>query len=216
MPIKSMELAARLGDDPLRALNLVALGLVASQLGQREAAEQRHAEAVTLFRGWDDPWGLAIALNSRAQNLERLDQLLRAKDLYTESLAIKRELEDRRGIAITLLALARLVPRLGEPEKARALLMEGLAINRELGDAWGCAVTLGSLAERVLAEGHAERALEIAAAARESLEGLGGGASAEARHLDTLLQECPLDNSRGTRRRDRAPRSRDAGVARLR
>ena len=60
------------------------LGLVESGQGWMEEAEQRLAEAVALFRGWDDPWGLAIALNGRAQNLERLGQPLR-REISTPS-----------------------------------------------------------------------------------------------------------------------------------
>jgi tetratricopeptide (TPR) repeat protein len=204
---QSLELALALGDDPLRALNLVMLGLVASSQGRLDAAEERLAEAVSLFRQWDDPWGLAIALNSRAQNLERMGQLLRARDLYADSLEIKRELEDRRGTAITLVALGRLVPRVGEPEAARPLLMESLALNRELGDAWGCAVALGSLAERLLVEGQAEPALELTAAARQALELLGGGGGAEAAQLDAQLQTArarvPTDRADARERRGR-------------
>jgi tetratricopeptide (TPR) repeat protein len=204
---QSLELSVAIGDDPLRALNLMMLGLVASSQGRLEEAEQRLSEAVSLFRLWDDPWGLAIALNSRAQNLERLGQLLRARDQYVESLEIKRELEDRRGIAITLMALARLVPRVGEPEAARPLLLESLSLNRELGDAWGCAVTLGSLGERLLVEGQAERALELSAAARQSLDALGGGSSGEAAQLDAQIQTArarvPTDRADACQRRGR-------------
>jgi len=204
---ESLEIAARLGDEPLRALNLTALGLVASQQERLEEAEQRLSEAVALFRGWEDPWGLAIALNSRAQNLERLGQPLQARDLYAESLKIKRELGDRRGMAITLAALDRLVPSVGEPEAARALLRESLAVNRELGDAWGCAVTLGALAERWLVEGDAEGALEAAAAAGAALEALGGGASEEAGELEALMRAAharlPTDQAATLSRRGR-------------
>jgi tetratricopeptide (TPR) repeat protein len=183
------------------------LGLVASRQGRREEGERRLAEAVALFRGWDDPWGLAIALNGRAQNLERLDQPLPARDLYAQSLRIKRELGDRRGMAITLAALGRLAPAVGEPESARALLMESLAVNRELGDAWGCAVTLGALAERWLAEGETEIALEYAAAARAALEELGGGANEEAGELAALIETArariPADQADACERRGR-------------
>jgi tetratricopeptide (TPR) repeat protein len=185
---ESLELATRLGDDPLRALNLTALGLVASGAKRLEEADERLKEAVALFRSSSNPWGLAIALNSRAQNLERLGQLLRARELYQESLEIKRELEDRRGIAITLAALGRLAPALGEPETARALLTESLSVNRELGDAWGCAVTLGALADRWLADGEVEPALEAAAAAHEALNSLGGGASRDAAESGRVIE----------------------------
>jgi tetratricopeptide (TPR) repeat protein len=204
---ESLEIAARWGDDPLRALNLTGLGLVASRQGRREEAERRLAEAVALFRGWDDPWGLAIALNGRAQNLERLGQALQARELYAESLRIKRELGDRRGMAITLGALGRLGPAVGEPEAARALLMQSLAVNRELGDAWGCAVTLGALAERWLVEDAAETALEYAAAARAALQELGGSASEEAGELEELMQAArariPADQAEARERRGR-------------
>jgi tetratricopeptide (TPR) repeat protein len=204
---ESLEIATRRGDDPLRALNLTALGLVASRQGRLEEAEQRLSDSVALFRGWDDPWGLAIALNARAQNLESLGQPLPARDLYAESLKIKRELGDRRGMAITLAALGRLAPAVAAPEAAPALLMESLALNRELGDAWGCAVTLGALAERWLAAGDAEAALESGAAAHAALERLGGGASQEAMQMDALTQAArariPADRAEARERRGR-------------
>jgi tetratricopeptide (TPR) repeat protein len=204
---ESLKLAEELGDDPLRALNLTTLGLVASRQGRGEEAEERLSAAIRLFRQWDDPWGLAIALNSRAQNHERLGQLLAARDVYQESLEIKHELEDRRGTAITLLALARLAPRLGEPAAALGLLMESLALNRELGDTWGCAVVLGSLAEHRLAEGSVEPALELGAAAREALDSLGGGGGAEAAQLDAFLSaartQLPTERADAALRRGR-------------
>src|SRR5262249_2625840 len=73
---QSLEIANRLGDGPLQALNLMAIGLVASEAGRRQEAEERLAEALVLFRRSDDPWGLAIALNARAQILERLGRPL--------------------------------------------------------------------------------------------------------------------------------------------
>src|SRR5262249_21313317 len=82
-----------LGDGPLQALNLMAIGLVASEAGRRQEAEERLAEALVLFRRSDDPWGLAIALNARAQILERLGRPLQARDLYAESLELNRELQ---------------------------------------------------------------------------------------------------------------------------
>jgi predicted ATPase/class 3 adenylate cyclase len=186
--LQSLEVAIRQGEEPLRALNLTALGLVASGQGRLDEAEERHAEALALLRRWEDPWGLSIALNSRAQNLERQGQHPRARDLYAEALALKQRLGDRRGTAITLAALARLAPAAGTPEGAEALLRESLSVNRELGDAWGCAVTLGALAERRLVEGAAGPALEAAAAARQCLDFLGGSGSPEAARLDTLIQ----------------------------
>jgi predicted ATPase/class 3 adenylate cyclase len=204
---ESLEIATRLGDEPLRALNLMMLGMAASRRGRPDEGEQRLSEAVALFRSWDDPWGLAIALNARAQNLEALGQPLQARDIYVESLSIKRELGDRRGTAITLAALARLAPAVGEPEAAAARLMESLAVNRELGDVWGCAVTLGALAERWLAGGDAEAALEAAAAARAALETLGGGASEEAGELEALMRAArariPVDQAEARERRGR-------------
>lgn len=204
---ESLALATRRGDEPLRALNLMTLGLIASRQGRREEAEQRHAEAVSLFRGWDDPWGLAIALNSRAQNLELLGQLHRARDLYAESLEVKRELGDRRGTAITLGALSRLLPALGEVEAARAFLYESLTLNQELGDVWGCAVTLGALAERWLEEGEAEAALEAMATAHQALGELGGGSSGESAELVQQMHlarsQIPGDRAEARERRGR-------------
>jgi hypothetical protein len=98
----------------------------------------RYEEALLLYRGIGDRWGIGYTLAlTAAATLDRGDYL-RATVEAEEALALLRDVGDRQNIAYTLWALSMALLYRGGYAQARGHLEESLAISHELGHVvWG-------------------------------------------------------------------------------
>jgi non-specific serine/threonine protein kinase len=160
----AVEIGRSVGERRELAYALTLLALAELRANDRTAATEDAEESVALFRGADDPWGLAWALN----NLGYIAGDSTGASVHlTESLERFRRLGDRWGIALPLSNLGHLACQVGDYTRARAQLEESVAIFRELDHFWVIPRTLNSLGNVVRCMGESARAASLF---EESLE----------------------------------------------
>jgi predicted ATPase/transcriptional regulator with XRE-family HTH domain len=105
-------------------------------------------EATTLFRHTRDDWGLAFALDIKADAAILLGGAEEVAASYREeSLALYRGLGDDWGIAMELTELGYSAVKLGDHESARTKLEEAVTLTRAVGDKWYTAISLRNLGD---------------------------------------------------------------------
>jgi tetratricopeptide (TPR) repeat protein len=156
----------------VRAFALRCLGNPALFMGHYEAARDLFQHSLALYRGLDDRWEMAYALDGVGWATWNLDEGAEAEGWHRESLALRRALGDQRGIANSLFAICQSVIPLGRPEEGENLAREAIAISRETGDrmnlAWGL-YGLGWALRESGKSGEAQSVLEESAAIWEDL-----------------------------------------------
>ncbi|HKY55314.1 MAG TPA: AAA family ATPase, partial [Anaerolineales bacterium] len=143
-PIQNDELDAR--PSTIRANALVALSILATDLGDNETVCSAAAEAVSLARTLGDPRILSLALANLASGKVSLGSADEAYALGQESLAIARANSDKAVLAYALVTMG-LVAAIAKPdfEEALAYSEEAIALAEEGGFRWGGGMTIFGL-----------------------------------------------------------------------
>lgn len=140
------------------ALALQHLGTALYYRGAHDQAGPIMLESLEMYRGLDDPVGIANNLN----NLGNIDELAgkyqSARQRHLEALALRREVGDYRMMAISLVNLGDVAFRAGNIEEARAFYEQSLTLRREIGDYGRVASSLSRLGNVALAVGDMARA----------------------------------------------------------
>lgn len=166
---ESVDILRQLGEHRALAYALTNLG-IARVYQNRDAGNSGYElieEATRLFRVVGDNWGLAFALDIKADATVLLGGTEEVAARYREeSLALYRGLGDDRGIATELSELGYSAVKLGNYELAQDRLEEAIALTRAVGDRWYTAVSLRNLGDVAM---HQEDYGQAAAYYRESL-----------------------------------------------
>jgi predicted ATPase/DNA-binding CsgD family transcriptional regulator len=160
----------------LRAAVIYGAGFLAYRQGDFARSMALMEEALTIWRRFDDPAGLASALIVRGLAVQAIGDYPCAAALLEEALALRRAAGDVDAIATALNNLALAVCELGDLDRAWALHEEQLALERTIGDAADVAYALFGLASVAYRRGDLVRAAalhEEALALRRQVDGRG-------------------------------------------
>jgi predicted ATPase/class 3 adenylate cyclase/DNA-binding CsgD family transcriptional regulator len=116
----------------LRARALQAAGYLAEIQGDVVTARRHHEEALRLFRGLDDGFGVESVLGALGQVAILEGNFQEAEVLIEEALHRSRERGDRLSIAATLGTLADIIHKQGNFVRARALIEEAIEVKRQV------------------------------------------------------------------------------------
>jgi tetratricopeptide (TPR) repeat protein len=142
------------------------LGKLVSINQQYEQSIQHLVRSTALWRELDQPYELAVALNSLADSLIKNHQYADAREILQETVEINRSLGYQRGVAHALQNLGEVATELKEFTRARELFHESLSIRRDLGLRRGYAYSFEGLAHLAEQENQVARAIQLFAAAQ--------------------------------------------------
>jgi diguanylate cyclase (GGDEF)-like protein len=138
-----------------------ALGLAALGGGRYALATDHLRESLVIWRGLDQPSGMAIALGNLTKASLRLGDITAADGYAQQSLDIERAAGNTRGILLGLECLGEIRLAKGDVAGARSALEESLNLSRTLGDLFGEAMALHQLGLVELTAGDHEEALRL-------------------------------------------------------
>ncbi|MEH2013227.1 CHAT domain-containing protein, partial [Nostoc sp.] len=127
------------------ATTLNNIGLVYSNLGQKQKALEFYNQALPLRRAVGDRAGIATTLNNIGLVYSNLGQKQKALEFYNQALPLRRAVGDRAGIATTLNNIGGVYDALGQKQKALDFYNQALPLYRAVGYRSGEAVTLGNI-----------------------------------------------------------------------
>ncbi len=127
-------------------------------LGELKKATPACEEARRIYTATGDRGGVAMVLNSLANNLYEQGDLAGAKRMYEETLATYRQIGNKRGAAAALDNIASLLGDLGDHAGAKKLSQQALEMYREVSDYTGMGETLNNIAAERLLTGDFEGA----------------------------------------------------------
>jgi predicted ATPase/DNA-binding SARP family transcriptional activator len=142
------------------------LGKLLSNYQQYKQGIQHLVRSTTLWRKLDQPYELAVALNSLADLLTKNHQYADAWEILQETVEINRSLGYQRGVAHALQNLGEVAAELKDFTRARELFHESLHIRRNLGLRRGYAYSFEGLAFLAEHENQVARAIQLFAAAQ--------------------------------------------------
>jgi predicted ATPase/DNA-binding CsgD family transcriptional regulator len=116
------------GTDAVRARTLGGAALLALNQADYGVAASLAADALALFRGSDDPRGLAATLRTLAIIARDQGDLAAARSLAGEAVELARSLDEPRDLALALSALGRVEFFAGEFARCTALHEEGRSL----------------------------------------------------------------------------------------
>jgi tetratricopeptide (TPR) repeat protein len=158
---ESLSLYEQLGDTTWTVEALSLLGWAAEQAGTGDRGLANRERAVTLARGQQDRWTLAVALGNLGLSLVRLEHRAGARAALEESLALGRAVGNVQRIATALGALGMLELDRGDRARASSMLEEALAMDRTLGHLRDTSGHLSNLSVVALHEGKYDRAANL-------------------------------------------------------
>lgn len=146
---------------PARARALVGLGILLTDVGQRDLARRRFSEGLEIARQIDDRNGMGLALTNLGTlaRWETNDDV--AKPLLEDALNIFRATGQDWEMAICLRELGNVARSEGDYQLARELLAESLEISRRLDSRRALAWVLGDLALLARSEGDDDQAQKL-------------------------------------------------------
>jgi predicted ATPase len=149
-----------------RAAALNGAGELALAAGDNAAGRRNAQEALEIYRGLGDVWGVAVSLQQIGYALIEEGDRARAQQLLEEAVRGFLETGDEHFALWTARTLAWSYHKHGDLERARALHEDNLRRARSLGNEPIAAVTLGSLAMIAVHDDRIDDALSLL---RESL-----------------------------------------------
>ncbi len=159
-----IELALGKGDScpaEQRAKALIGAGRLAEDQGDTSQAWLFYQESLELYREFEDPSGIANALNNLGALAAHKGDFEQARLFHEESLALRRKSKDLWGTSTSLTNLGFVAANLGRPELAQKYYEESLAIDLKLGDLHGAAVSLNNLGATAFDRGDCIQALKF-------------------------------------------------------
>ncbi|MEG4069992.1 CHAT domain-containing protein, partial [Microcoleus sp. Pol11C2] len=125
---------------------LTRIGLVYSDLGEKQKALEYYSQSLALRRAVSDRGGEAATLHNIGGVYSDLGEKQKALEYYSQSLPLSRDLGNRGGEAATLTRIGLVYSDLGEKQKALEYYSQSLPLRRAVGDRGGEANTLYNIA----------------------------------------------------------------------
>jgi predicted ATPase/DNA-binding SARP family transcriptional activator len=138
---------------------LTQLGVVASVVGNQEAAEDYCLRALALCEQFQDEGGIAVTLYTHSQVCGRKGELTRAMGMANRSLLLLKRMGVRKLQAHVLMQLSILQAQSGDQQHAVDTANESLVLYRNLNDSYGCVRVLLHLGDVQMANEHTDQAL---------------------------------------------------------
>jgi predicted ATPase/serine/threonine protein kinase len=180
------------GPTASRARAAYSAGTMAYRLNDFTSAYNHTYEAVRIFRGLNDPQGLASVLLGCAQNAQALKRCAEARSLLEEAAGIWADLGNETARDYALINLSNIAKAEHDYEGAGAMLEPLVGRFRTRGDTQAAASTLSSLGDIAAAQGNAllarsryEEALDLFQILRDP-----GGIARVMADLGDLNRDC--------------------------
>ena len=141
----SLPLFRAIGDRIREAQILNSIGIVYSNLGEKQQALKFYNESLPLSRAVGDKSGEAATLNNIGLDYSHLGEKQQALKFYNESLPLSRAVGDKSAEAATLNNIGGVYDDLGEKQLALKFHNEALPLRRAIGDKSGEALTLNNI-----------------------------------------------------------------------
>ncbi|MEG3987192.1 CHAT domain-containing protein, partial [Microcoleus sp. S28C3] len=122
------------------------IGLVYSELGEKQKALEYYTQSLPLRRAVGDRSGEALTLSNIGLVYSELGEKQKALEYYTQSLPLSRATGDRSGEAVTLNNIGGVYSELGEKQKALEYYIQSLPLSRATGYRSGEVATLSNIA----------------------------------------------------------------------
>ncbi|MEG4280515.1 CHAT domain-containing protein [Microcoleus sp. MON1_C1] len=142
------------------AVTLNNIGLVYSELGEKQKALEYYTQSLPLSRATGDRRGEAVTLSGIGLVYSELGEKQKALEYYTQSLPLRRAVGNRGGEAVTLNNIGLVYSDLGEQQKALEYYTQSLPLSRATGDRSGEAGTLNNIGSVYSELGEKQKALE--------------------------------------------------------
>ncbi|MEG4391340.1 tetratricopeptide repeat protein [Microcoleus sp. BROC3] len=157
---EALKLFRAVGDRGGEATTLNNIGLVYSELGEKQKALEYYSQSLPLFRAVGDRGGEATTLNNIGLVYSELGEKQKALEYYSQSLPLSRATDDRGGEARTLNNIGNVYSQLGEKQKALEYYSQSLPLFRAIGYRRGEATTLNNIGLVYSQLGEKQKALE--------------------------------------------------------
>lgn len=191
---KVLDLSRQIGNEKLRGLALVNLGVCRGRQGDLAGARRSYEEARPVFHQVADRGHEAAVLENLAMILSQEGRGAEARSRHGEALAIYHQLGQRSEEATVLLNLGLLGLEQADLAGAQALCSRALAIYREIGEAGGVADAQAAIGQVLVQRGDLAaggRLLEAAVASADR-----AGEKGTAATLRLPLTELELEQGR--------------------
>ncbi|MEG4057624.1 MULTISPECIES: CHAT domain-containing tetratricopeptide repeat protein [unclassified Microcoleus] len=157
---QALKLYREAGDHTREARALNNIGLVYSDLGEKQKALEYYSQSLPLRRAVGDRRGEATTLSNIGTVYSELGEKQKALEYYSQSLPLYRAVGDRGGEALTLNNIGNVYSELGEKQKALEYYSQSLALDRAIADRSGEAKTLNNIGSVYSDLGEKQKALE--------------------------------------------------------
>uniref|UniRef100_UPI001F403EBE tetratricopeptide repeat protein n=1 Tax=Hassallia byssoidea TaxID=482630 RepID=UPI001F403EBE len=149
----------QVGDKAGEATTLTGIGLVYSDLGDKQQALKYLNQSLLLKRQVGDKAGEAVTLNNIGAVYDSLGEKQQALNYYNQSLPLRRQVGDKAGEATTLNNIGGVYHSLGDKQQALNYYNQSLPLTRQVGDKAGEATTLSNIGSVYHALGDKQQAL---------------------------------------------------------
>ncbi len=149
-----------MGNRKGEAITLNNIGLLYSDLGEKQKALEYYSQSLPLFRAVGNRRGEATTLSNIGVVYAALGEKQKGLEYYNQSLPLTRAVGDRRQEAITLNNIGQVYSDLGEKQKALEYYSQSLPLSRAVGNRRQEAITLTSIGLLYSHLGEKQKALE--------------------------------------------------------
>ncbi|MEG4381255.1 CHAT domain-containing tetratricopeptide repeat protein [Microcoleus sp. M2_C6] len=157
---EALKLYREAGDRRREAVTFSNIGLVYSELGEKQKALEYYSQSLPLSRATGDRGGEAITLSNIGLIYSQLGEKQKALEYYSQSLPLSRATGDSGGEATTLNNIGNVYSQLGEKQKALEYYSQSLPLSRAVGDRRVEATTLNNIGSVYDDLGEKQKALE--------------------------------------------------------
>ena len=148
------------GDRRSEAFTLYSIGLVCSDLGEKQKALEYLGQSLTLSRAQGEPLFESTTLNHIGRLYSQLGEKQKALEYFNQALSLNRAQSNRSDEALTLRNIGKLYSDSGENQKALEYYNQSLPLFRARGDRSEEALTLRNIGGIYLALGETQKWLE--------------------------------------------------------
>ncbi|MEQ8382782.1 MAG: tetratricopeptide repeat protein, partial [Coleofasciculus sp. A1-SPW-01] len=157
---QALPLSQAVSDRALEATTLTSIGLVSSDLGEKQRALEYYQQALPLFQAVGDRAGEARTLNNIGGVYHELGEKQQALEYYQQALPLSQDVGDRTQAARTLNNIGLVYSDLGEKQQALEYYQQALPLSQAVGDRAGEAKTLSNIGFVYSELGEKQQALE--------------------------------------------------------
>ncbi len=186
---EALALVRAIGDRQLEGQAIYAMGVVAANRGELDAAETAFQTSLALFEDLDDPYWAPLALKNLGYVAYRRGDHARARSLLDQALARFRARGSTLGTALTLINMASLARDQDDLPGAAALYAEALALRADHNDKVSALSCLRGLAVIAARAHQDERAVRLFGA-EEALRTVIGADEPRSSSRLKALAEC--------------------------